>query len=88
MRALLGILGEPKTFFLVKTLKLKDASMVSTPGEDPKKEREQESVNCWRVTRSLQTGSLQHVQTAWRQDRPDITVHVDGNAQQWEHGSI
>ena len=24
------------------------------------------------MTRSLQTGSLQHVQTAWRQDRPDI----------------
>ena len=43
MRARLGILGEPKAFFLVKTLKLKDANMVSTPGEDPKKEREQEA---------------------------------------------
>ena len=43
MRAQLGILGEPKTFFLVKTLKLKDANMVSTSGEDPKQEREQEA---------------------------------------------
>ena len=42
MRARLGISGEPKTFLLVKKLKLKDANMVSTTGEDPKKEREQE----------------------------------------------
>ena len=33
-------------------------------------------VNCWRVTKSLQTDSLQHVQTAWRQDRPDTQFAV------------
>ena len=86
MRARLGILGEPKTFFLVKTLKLKDANMVSTPGEDLKKEREQEAFQCLegdKITANRQLAARANCMApgpAGHTICGERIVHGDGNA--------
>ena len=86
MRARLGISGEPKTFLLVKKLKLKDANMVSTPGEEPKKEREQEESQLLegdKITANRQLAARANYVApgpAGHTVFGERTVHVDDNA--------
>ena len=81
MRARLGILGEPKTFLLVKTLKLKDANMVSTPGEDPQEESELLEGDKISANRQLAERANYMVQgPAGHTVCSERTVHGDGNA--------